>query len=203
MSIYIARHGETDSNKNRIMQMPGDPLSVNGQKQAALLAFRMKELNIGHIICSDYERTQQTAQKVSEQTGIKTELTSLLRERNFGLLRGQSYNDFNFDPFALDYVPEDGESWQVFAERVALAWKHITQIASSHNTNILVVTHGLVCQVLLRQQLTNPNGVKSLSDFGNTALTKVTSQPPWPIEFLNSIGHLDEGGVKINKGGRV
>ena len=73
MSIYIARHGETDSNKNRIMQMPGDPLSVNGQKQAALLALRMKELNIGHIICSDYQRTQQTAQKVSEQTGIKTE----------------------------------------------------------------------------------------------------------------------------------
>ena len=203
MSIFIARHGETDSNKNRIMQMPSDPLSVNGQKQAALLAQRMSKLNISHIICSDYERTQQTAQKVSEHTGIKTELTPLLRERNFGVLRGQSYNDFNFDPFALDYVPEDGESWQVFANRIALAWDQVSNIASTTEENILVVTHGLVCQVLLRQQFSNPNDVKSLSDFGNTALTKVASQSPWPIAFLNSIEHLDEGGVTINNGGRV
>ncbi len=203
MSIFIARHGETDANKNRIIQMPNTPLSINGEKQAEFLALRMKELNIDQIICSDYFRAQQTAQKISDQTDIPLEFNPLLRERNFGELRGQSYDDLNFDPFALDYVPVNGESWEVFAKRVSLAWKQVTQIASSHDTNILVVTHGLVCQVLLRQQLANPNNVKSLSNYGNTALTKVTSQPPWTIEFLNCIEHLDEDGVIINNGGRV
>ena len=47
----------------------------------------------------------------------------LLRERNFGDIRGTSYADLGFDMFAPDYAPPNGETWEVFHARVDRAWE--------------------------------------------------------------------------------
>ena len=190
MSIFIARHGETDHNKNHILQLPSTPLSTTGEQQAQLLAQRLQSENITRIISSDYLRAAQTAQALSELTQINVELNPLLRERNLGDIRGQSYDELGFDPFALDYLPPNGESWAEFNERVTDAWQFIAQQVTQSNGHLLIVTHGLVCRALM-PHLQLPKDVKSLSQYGNTSLTKIQDTPPWNIEFLNCTAHLE------------
>lgn len=189
MAIFIARHGETDHNKNRILQLPDTPLSTSGLQQASLLAVRLQNENITRIISSDYLRAQQTAQAFSALSHLEVELSPLLRERNLGDIRGRSYDELGMDPFALDYIPVNGESWAVFNERALQAWQFISLQASQTQGHLLVVTHGLVCRALL-PHLNLPSNVKSLSQYGNTSLTKIEAQAPWNIEFLNCTAHL-------------
>ena len=197
MSIFIARHGETDHNKNRILQLPNTPLSITGQQQAKLLALRLQSQGITRIISSDYLRAQQTAQALSDISKIGLELNPLLRERNLGDIRGKSYDELAIDPFALDYIPVNGESWDEFHQRVAKAWEFISQQAKLTEGHLLIVTHGLVCRALL-PHLSQTSNVKSLSPYGNTSLTKVDAYPPWAIEYLNCTAHLDSNATPDN-----
>ncbi len=191
MSIFIARHGETDDNAKRIIQMPNAPLSSNGLQQAKQLAQRLSQMNITRILASDYERAKQTALQAGTSTGVKVEFNENLREQNFGDLRGRAYDDLDINPFATDYQAPNGESWPVFCERVACAWQDITEAASNIEGNLLIVTHGFVCKALLENHLTAPKELKANSSYGNTALTQVEAQHPWTIQLLNCTAHLE------------
>ena len=173
MSILIVRHGETDSNARRVIQTPDIPLSAKGNDQAKSLAQRLSALGITRIISSDYLRTEQTAEHVADTVDLQVEYTPLLRERNFGDLRGTPYDDLVQDPFDIesDYTPPNGESWVVFNQRVEQAWKQISKEASPTQGRLLVVTHGLVCRSLYQRQFVIPDQVKDLSNYGNTALS--------------------------------
>ncbi len=197
MAIFIARHGETMDNKNRILQLPSTPLSTAGEEQAELLAQRLKNESVARIVSSDYLRAQQTAQAFSRITHIEVELSPLLRERNLGDIRGKSYKELDMDPFAADYSPPNGESWPEFNQRVTRAWEFITQQAALTDGDLLIVTHGLVCRALL-PHLTLAKEVKSLSQYGNTSLTKVQDSAPWNIEFLNCTNHLEPDTTRDN-----
>ena len=49
MSIYLIRHGETDGNRTRTVQVPSTPLSEKGLHQASLLALRCRDLALGVV----------------------------------------------------------------------------------------------------------------------------------------------------------
>ncbi len=190
MSIFIARHGETNDNAKSIIQLPPSVLSNTGEQQATQLAQRLTTMNITHILASDYERAKQTALKVAELTGVKVEFNANLREQNFGDLRGQAYKALDTNPFNKGYQPPNGENWAVFSERIAIAWQQITQQASALQGNLLIVTHGFVCKALLENHLTLPATLTASSSYGNTALTKVEGRAPWTVELLNCTAHL-------------
>jgi probable phosphoglycerate mutase len=194
MSILIVRHGETDSNARRIIQTPDIPLSVKGNDQAESLAQRLKALGVTRIISSDYLRTRQTAEHVASATNLQVEFNPLLRERNFGDLRGTPYDDLVQNPFDVetDYIPPNGESWLVFNLRVAQAWKQISEIASTTQGRLLVVTHGLVCRSLYQRQFNIPSALKDLSNYSNTALSEVDAIQPWTMRLLNCMAHLQQ-----------
>jgi probable phosphoglycerate mutase len=200
MSILIVRHGETDSNARRIIQTPDIPLSVKGNDQAESLAQRLKALGVTRIISSDYLRTRQTAEHVASATNLQVEFNPLLRERNFGDLRGTSYDDLVQNPFDVetDYIPPNGESWLVFNLRVAQAWKQISEMASTTQGRLLVVTHGLVCRSLYQRQFNIPSALKDLSNYGNTALSEVDTIQPWAMRLLNCTAHLQAGSASDN-----
>ncbi|MFT6045081.1 MAG: putative phosphoglycerate mutase [Arenicella sp.] len=200
MSILIVRHGETDSNARRIIQTPGIPLSARGNDQAKSLAQRLSGLGVTRIISSDYLRTQQTAEHVAAAVNLQVEYTPLLRERNFGDLRGTPYDDLVDDPFDIesDYIPPNGESWLMFNQRVEQAWKQISKKASSTQGRLLVVTHGLVCRSLYQRQFVIPDQVQDLSNYGNTALSEVDSIEPWTMNLLNCTAHLQQHKASSN-----
>jgi broad specificity phosphatase PhoE len=191
MSIFVARHGETASNAARILQTPDIPLSARGVAQAQRLAKRLAGLGVVAILTSDYARARMTAERVHAATGAPLEDWPELRERNFGELRGRAYADLGFDPFAADYAPPGGESWQAFHARVAAAWPRVLARARSLDGNLAVITHGLVCRAVAEREV-GLGGLEAPLGWANTSLTIVTSVPPASLELLNCVAHLDE-----------
>lgn len=195
MSILLVRHGETESNRDRIMQVASTPLSATGLRQAALLAPRLAQLGVARILCSDLARARATAEPLVRLSGAELVLTELLRERDFGDLRGTPYSALSSDPFAPDFVPPGGESWAVFHERVAQAFALITEARRGLSSNLVVITHGLVLRALLQRHLSwQEDEGATPRQFLNTSVTVLSAEPPHTPSLLNCCAHLAQAG---------
>jgi len=141
-------------------------------------------------------RALETAAPIAARTGLPVTADPLLRERDFGDLRGTPYADLRVDPFAIDYAPPNGETVAEFHERVGRAWTLVTQLAARTSGSLLVVTHGLVCHALIERHLSLDAGVVAPDRWHNTALTWIDPAPPWKVQRLHCIQHLqdDAGG---------
>lgn len=190
MKLFLIRHGETQGNAERRLQHPETPLSERGCDQAERLAGRLAGEGIARILSSDYARAAMTAERVGAAAAAPVELEPLLRERSFGDLRGRAYADLDFDPFAPDYAPPGGESWDVFRARVASAWERVAAEIPRTEGNLAVVTHGLVCHVLAERHLCLDE--TPVIGFPNTAVTVVDPAPPWRVWLLGCVSHLDD-----------
>lgn len=192
MTILLIRHGETVDNASRIFQTPSSPLSENGNDQAEKLSLRLAKANITDIICSDYIRTRETASYTAEKIGVEPIYTDLLRERNFGRLRGLPYAELDFDPFALNYQPDNGEGWPAFHQRITDAWGLIVATSAVAKGDVLVITHGFVCQAIVSNHALLENNCRVPERWGNTSVTEINSEPPWRVTTLNCSAHLHE-----------
>ena len=127
-----------------------------------------------------------TAERVAERTGLSLAHDPLLRERNFGDLRGTPYSELDargIEPFAEDYAPPGGETWEVFHARVDRAWLRVQEFARTQEGPVAVVTHGLVCHAIVRRHLgEDPAGIS----FPNTAVTRILG-PPWRAELVGNL----------------
>jgi probable phosphoglycerate mutase len=189
--IYLIRHGETASNAARIVQTPETPLSEVGSAQAELLGRRLAGEGITRIVSSDLTRAAMTAEAIRAVTGVPIGLDPDLQERNYGDVRGLPYAEVAADILAPDYEPPGGERWAEFHIRVERAWSRIAPRAGDGNGNLAVVTHGLVCYSLARHHLQLPAGTEAPLRWGNTSVTIIDIQPPWPVRLLNCTAHLD------------
>ncbi len=217
MAIYLIRHGETPGNRDRIIQFPDTPLSDRGREQAARLGARMADVPVAEIWVSDHARAHQTAQAVGATTGAPLRVVDDLAERNLGALRGRAYAELDFDPFAPDYHPPEGETWAAFHGRVDRVWSRIEQRwleafsggdAAGH---LCVVTHGLVLRSLFERRLLGEAGLaRHANEHGQVAIanTAVSILEPlrsangdlaYRIERLACIAHLDaETAPRVN-----
>ncbi|HEX4352233.1 MAG TPA: histidine phosphatase family protein [Polyangiales bacterium] len=190
MSIILVRHGETAGNAPRVLQSPDVPLNERGIRQARQLAERLRAFDIAHVLCSDFVRTRMTAEPIRAQLpDARYEESTLLRERDFGDLRGRPYAELEGDPFAPDFVPPNGESWPAFYERVAKAFALIAARRQGLTGDLLVVTHGLVCGVLLHRHL-HMADFAAPPGFQNTSVTIFDPAPPHRVRTLNCTLHL-------------
>ena len=192
MAIYLIRHGETVGNAARVVQHPDAPLSPRGVAQAERVAARLAAEGIARIVASDYARARVTAERVRAATGAPLTIEPLLRERNFGDVRGTAYADLGFDLFAPDYAPPNGETWEVFHARVDRAWGRVQAFAEAAGGHLAVVTHGLVCRSLAGRHLLLADGCGAPERWENTSVTIVECPAPWRVRLLNCVAHLDE-----------
>lgn len=190
MSILLVRHGETEGNRLRVLQQPETPLSDRGKAQARRLGERLAALGVAAILASDYARARMTAEAVRSATGAPLELDAGLRERNFGALRGRAYADLDVDPFAAGYAPPGGESWEELHARVDSVWERVGRAVREPESNLVVVTHGLVCHSLVTRHLQLAPGFDYTGGFANTALTVIDPLPPWRVQVLGCTAHL-------------
>ncbi|GAB5380063.1 MAG: histidine phosphatase family protein [Aliiglaciecola sp.] len=191
MTVYWVRHGQTDSNRERVVQTPDTPLSSLGHQQAQLLANAYKNADIGLILCSDHMRTQQTAAPLHEALNCQIEYTELLQERSFGALRGQPYDSIQEDFFAKDYHPPQGESHPQFVKRVFDAWDLVLNKSTKTQSDVLVMTHGLVLRVILAEILGLKETEIQRLGFENTCVTSISKTSPWQTRLLCNVDHLD------------
>jgi broad specificity phosphatase PhoE len=195
--IFLIRHGETPSNAARIFQTPDTPLSERGRVQARSLAERLRAEPVAQVIASDYERAVETGRAVADALAAPLQLDPLLRERNFGDLRGRPYAEIKGDPFREGYAPPNGESWDQFHARVGRAWTAVLRAVERCDGDLAVVTHGLVCRAFVEQRL---DAAKVLAGanadvmaFANTSVTIAAASAPWHVERLACTEHLTGG----------
>jgi broad specificity phosphatase PhoE len=136
-TLLLARHGETDWNRELRIQGSSDiELNDLGRKQAHALAQELEHVELDAIYASDLSRARATAEAVAASHGIEVLLDPRLRERSFGSWEGLTRED-------IDERPErhhDGESDEEVRERVLAA---VQSIAAAHRgENVLVVSHG-------------------------------------------------------------
>jgi broad specificity phosphatase PhoE len=189
--LYLIRHGETDDNARRVVQMPDAALSARGRAQAARLGERLRDAGIVRLLSSDYRRAQETAEAVAAATGVPVELEPLLRERHFGDVRGRAYAELGTDIFAPDYVPPNGETWDAFFARVAAAWDAVCRVAAATPGPLAVITHGLVCYAMVGRHAELSPGMRLGLTWGNTSITRLEGRPPRRVTLLDSTSHLD------------
>jgi broad specificity phosphatase PhoE len=87
--VFVARHGETDWNREGRWQGQGGPgLNATGRDQAAALAARLAAVRLDALYTSDLARAVQTAEIIAAVTGLVPVLEPGLREVDNGDWRG-------------------------------------------------------------------------------------------------------------------
>ena len=162
-TLLLARHGETDWNRELRIQGSSDiPLNELGREQARTLAEELKDVELDAIYASDLSRARETADAVAATHGLEIRLDPRLRERSFGSWEGLTRED-------IDLRPEqhhDGETDDEVRERVL---EGIQAIADAHpGEQVLVVSHGGALNALWHHAL----GVR-IERWGNCALYKL------------------------------
>lgn len=142
MSIILVRHGETALNAARVLQPLDTPLSARGAGQAAAVAQRIAGLRPAGILSSDLPRAAQTAEAIAAATGHPVRFTPLLHERSFGALRGLAYDSLGYDPIHAEEAAPEGESMEVFRQRVAAAFEEALRMRAGLAGPLVVVSHG-------------------------------------------------------------
>jgi len=81
--IYIVRHGETEENKQKIIQGQLDTqLNAEGEKQADLVAKALRDIPFDVCYSSDLRRAASTTERiVVYHSGVRLEKPQALRER--------------------------------------------------------------------------------------------------------------------------
>jgi broad specificity phosphatase PhoE len=136
-TILLARHGESDWNRDRRWQGHADrPLTDLGREQARVLAGRLATTELDAVYSSDLQRARETAALVAELHGLPVRELSDLREVDVGswsgLTRAEAEELF---PDAFRRWTEGGEGWddgetyEQLSERVIGA---VFEIAARH-----------------------------------------------------------------------
>ena len=149
-TVLLARHGETDWNRDGIWQGHGDPpLNDLGRKQAAALAATLAADQIDALYSSDLRRASETAAVVAAACGLEVVLDPGLREMDVGSWTGLGIAEAS-RRLERSETP-DGETREAFDARVVAA---LHRVASAHSYGrIVVVAHGGVARALQRHVL--------------------------------------------------
>ncbi len=206
--IYLARHGESNSNVSHVVQGPYDALTKVGVKQAEVLAERLAKLSFKNIIVSDFERAKQTVAPLIVKTNVQPIYSELLREaKRPTSLTGTPINgdDFiNFDKIAQEHVSEaewhfeDEENYYDIVERI----KNLFTLIDGLEGDIVLVSHGrlaiyIVMYVLMGGKLTHDVWSSDFATFttNNTGITVFSykeHEKLWALTTYNDHAHFAE-----------
>jgi alpha-ribazole phosphatase len=147
-TILLARHGETDWNRDgRWQGHSNTSLNARGREQARELADELNE-EIDVVYSSDLARARETAEIVAGRLGLDVRLDPRLRERGFGSWEGLTRSEIEErDAEALTrwrdgngHGADDAEPYDAFAERMRGFLEDV--LARHPGERVLVIAHG-------------------------------------------------------------
>ncbi|KAG0701524.1 phosphoglycerate mutase-like protein [Suillus ampliporus] len=191
--MFVVRHGETDSNRDRIIQGQLDtPLNATGLAQAAITAEVLKHVCFDKAFTSDLQRASKTAESILQyHSGTELVQDSVLRER-------VGRQSFNFK-FMGEMQGKKGpvkkglssiETNEALVQR-CITWYNqaiVTYISSITKSdvsedrcrNILVLSHGAFIATLFRIMISSNDvtcpaelTLRNLPTLGNTSISVV------------------------------
>ncbi len=150
MNLCLIRHGQDED--DRVGGWSDNHLTDKGIKDVTKMCESVPQ-NYDFIISSDLPRAKETAEIISEVTGLPVIFDAGFRETNNGDLRNmkkeeflKNYSHFIFSNLKMDEKYPNGESPSEFFFRVKDAFEKL--VTQYQGKNILLVTHGGVITVL-------------------------------------------------------
>jgi broad specificity phosphatase PhoE len=199
--IYVARHGETEWNRQGRYQGRQDShLTQIGRLQAEALARALRERPVARIIASPLARCVETAEPLARELCLALETDPRLLEIAHGDWEGRLRSEIARDD------PDTWRLWREAPERVhfrggesladvLLRWRSFTRDFSG-NDEAVVVTHDAVVRLAIldatgrdRSQLWEPRVI-------NAAYATFAAGPPWALIAPCVDEHLD--GVTVD-----
>lgn len=166
MKIYVIRHGETDANKNSVLQGSSNwPLNEYGVKLAIISGQNMKGIKFDACFSSPLDRAKQTAQLVLENSGnnIEIQYDDRLKELNMGIYEGKKFKPdelevpimkillFKWNAFLCGRFKE-GETARELCNRTQ---DFLKELSTKNYENVLVSTHGCAMRAMLNMLYEN------------------------------------------------
>lgn len=157
MKIIFVRHGKDDDRyRGGWSNMDLIPEGIEqAKKLAKYLAENKLEYNISHIVTSDLPRAMTTASIVSAELGVPVLKDFRIREINNGELAGMlneealiQYPGLFFSSLGMDESYPNGESPRAFYVRIKTWFENFIVEHQNSHSNILVVTHGGVINII-------------------------------------------------------
>ncbi|HEX5137483.1 MAG TPA: histidine phosphatase family protein [Planctomycetota bacterium] len=199
--LLLARHGETDWNRERKVQGHTDiPLNEEGRRQAQRLAVRVKGFAIDALLASDLARASETARIVGDALGMAPVLSPAWREIGLGALEGidapGAHKDFGELVTAAARQPgplaAGAETFRAFEARILEGYG---ALARAHaGKTVLVVSHGGTLKTLIAHLVGLPaERIERLSLRANTGLSVIDFRHDRPqLALLNDARHLED-----------
>ena len=157
--VYIARHGETQSNRMGVYAgRRKDPLTKNGRVQARSLGNALETVGVTRILASPLPRTEETARIVGEVVGVDAQLDDALVEMEFGPWDGLSEKE------VAERFPEEHKVWLERPDELRMAGREVLSEVQDRvleaiapwgrgDASVLLVTHtALIRTAVLHSQ---------------------------------------------------
>ena len=205
MLLILIRHGETESNRERLALGREDvPLNEKGRRQAAALAASLAGVPLAGVYASPLCRAVETARLLAEERGLQVQVDEDLIEMAVGDLEGLSpkemierYGDFLqkwFSTEAGSLRMPGGESLQDVQDR---AWAAVERLQERHpEETVVVVTHNFTIHAILCRVLGLPLASfrRFRHDLAAKAVVEVRENRATVIS-LNDTCHLEAEGL--------
>jgi 2,3-bisphosphoglycerate-dependent phosphoglycerate mutase len=198
MEILLIRHGESEGDILHVHEGRADLLLTDqGRKQAYVMAKVVKEKFMPEVIwASTLKRARETAEILSQETGLKVIEDDDLREFNNGVLAGLPYAEAKLrypepEGGRKPHVPiQDGESTLEFRFRAQTVLSKILS-ESEGRKRIAIVSHGGMISNLLKSFLDLPVASDTYFPTGDTGIHLLSLNGNQKgVLFLNDCGHL-------------
>jgi len=198
LKIFLVRHGETNHNKNKIIQGQLDTvLSAKGRLQAKALSEYFKNIKFDAIYSSDLKRARHTC-KVALSKNKSLDKTKIiyderLKERHAGAYQGRSGKDMHkaivkSGKTHIDFKPKGGES---MLDLYVRSKNFLDEIIKKHkNGNILIVSHGGVITSMLLYVAKDSHDNYRKYHPNNAAISIISVKNKAKIHTLNYVKHL-------------
>lgn len=202
-TLYLMRHGETDYNKQGIVQGGGIDSSLNttGFKQAQAFFDTYGHIRFDALYASKLQRTHQTLSPFLA-AGYQYDTHAGLNELGWGIQEGTRPNGEAREQFRhilnrwkeghLHETVEEGESPIAGWERAKPFMESLSQ--KHPGQTLLICSHGRQLRIILSEILGHGLQNMHLFDHHNTALNIIRLRPNGTAiaETLNDISHLEQ-----------
>ena len=164
MKIWIARHGQTDLNKRKMMQGLTDcPLNERGLEQARQSRRNIGDIHFDAVYASPLKRAQQTAAIIGNVDISEIIVDQRIIETDFGVYEKRRYYAMGL-PMTFYWalpkifpVPPTVERIESMKERAA---SFLCEVESKDYENVLVACHGGIMRALCGYLDEAPDGLR-------------------------------------------
>ena len=196
--VLFVRHGETDWNRQQILQGSRDvPLNEAGRQQALAFARRIHGWPVDALYSSDLSRAWETAGILGHSLNLEPRSSFAWREMDLGVWSGLDLEQikmrFPEQMAALDRGEDisrgGGETW---AQLQARTVDELERLSARHAGQVvLVISHGLTLKAILGHLIGLPfEYLDRLATGGNMGLSIVQYQGGVPrLTLLNDTSH--------------